>query len=30
MIPDEFGESTRTIGDVTDGVLQLLAASRSS
>jgi acyl carrier protein len=24
-IPDEFGEQIRTIGDVTDGVLQLLA-----
>ena len=26
-IPDEFDEKTRTIGDVTDGVLHLLAVS---
>jgi acyl carrier protein len=29
VIPDDFGESARTIGEVTDGVLQLLAASAS-
>ena len=28
-IPDDFGESARTIGKVTDGVLQLLATSAS-
>jgi acyl carrier protein len=28
-IPDDFGERARTIGAVTDGVLQLLAASAS-
>lgn len=26
-VPDEFGEQVRTVGEVTDGVLQLLAAS---
>jgi acyl carrier protein len=26
-MPDELGEQTRTIGDVTDGVLQLVAHS---
>jgi acyl carrier protein len=26
-IPDEFGEQVRTVGEVTDGVLRLLAAS---
>jgi len=26
-IPDEFGETTHTIGDVTDGVLQLLTGA---
>lgn len=27
-IPDEFGDKTRTIADVTDGVLQLLTTAR--
>jgi acyl carrier protein len=29
-IPDGFDEKARTIGDVTDGVLQLLAGARPS
>ncbi len=29
-IPDEFDEKTRTIGDVTDGVQQLLAGTSPS
>jgi hypothetical protein len=28
VIPDEFGEKTWIIGDVTNGVLQLLVSSR--
>ena len=28
-IPDEFDKTARTIGDVTDGVLQLLAGSNA-